>query len=58
MKIVSVSGGFDPIHSGHIEYIKSAKDYGEKLIVILNSDEWLKKKRVNFFYNLKKEKTF
>tara|TARA_B100000242_G_scaffold141199_1_gene100359 strand:+ start:6076 stop:6861 length:786 start_codon:yes stop_codon:yes gene_type:complete len=56
MKIVSVSGGFDPIHSGHIEYIKSAKDYGEKLIVILNSDEWLKKKKGKFFLQFKERK--
>ena len=45
MKIVVVSGGFDPIHSGHIEYLKSAKEYGDKLIVALNSDTWLKKKK-------------
>ena len=31
MKIIVVSGGFDPIHSGHIEYLKSAKGYGNKL---------------------------
>ena len=45
MNIVVVSGGFDPIHSGHIEYLKSAKEYGDKLIVALNSDNWLKKKK-------------
>ena len=33
MKVVVVSGGFDPIHSGHIAYFKSAKKLGEKLIV-------------------------
>ena len=31
MKIAVVSGGFDPIHSGHIEYLKSARNFGEKL---------------------------
>ena len=41
MNIVVVSGGFDPIHSGHISYMKSAKDIGDHLIVALNSDEWL-----------------
>ena len=45
MKIIVVSGGFDPIHSGHIEYLKSAKEYGDKLIVALNSDAWLEKKK-------------
>ena len=49
MKIIVVSGGFDPIHSGHIEYISSAKTYGEKLIVALNSDNWLIKKKGKFF---------
>ena len=41
MKISVVSGGFDPIHSGHISYLKAAKEIGDYLIVALNSDEWL-----------------
>ena len=45
MKIIVVSGGFDPIHSGHIAYFKSAREIGDKLIVALNSDEWLIKER-------------
>ena len=45
MKISVVSGGFDPLHSGHISYLKSAKKYGDYLIVLLNSDIWLSKKR-------------
>ena len=45
MNIIVVSGGFDPIHSGHIEYLKGAKEYGDKLIVALNSDGWLEKKK-------------
>jgi len=49
MRIVVVSGGFDPIHSGHIAYFKSAKSHGNKLIVALNSDAWLEKKKGKFF---------
>jgi len=49
MKIIVVSGGFDPIHSGHIQYLKSAKELGNKLIVALNSDVWLEKKKGKFF---------
>ena len=41
MKVVVVSGGFDPLHSGHIDYLEGAKQLGDKLIVALNSDEWL-----------------
>lgn len=43
-KIVCISGGFDPIHLGHARLIKEAATYGN-LIVILNSDEWLKRKK-------------
>ncbi|MEK9780874.1 MAG: adenylyltransferase/cytidyltransferase family protein, partial [Gammaproteobacteria bacterium] len=49
MKIVLVSGGFDPIHSGHISYFTSAKEYGDILVVALNSDDWLIKKKRKFF---------
>ena len=49
MKIVVVSGGFDPIHSGHIEYFKEAKLLGDKLIVAVNSDQWLINKKSKFF---------
>lgn len=45
MKIVLVTGGFDPLHSGHIEYFKAARELGDKLIVGLNSDEWLARKK-------------
>lgn len=44
-KVVLVTGGFDPIHSGHIEYFKSAKSLGDKLVVGLNSDSWLARKK-------------
>ena len=43
-KLVLISGGFDPIHSGHINLINEASKHGE-VIVLLNSDEWLIKKK-------------
>ena len=42
--IILVSGGFDPIHSGHIKLIQDASNYGD-VIVLLNSDEWLREKK-------------
>ena len=42
--IILVSGGFDPIHSGHIKLINDANKYGD-VIVLLNSDEWLRNKK-------------
>ncbi len=48
MKISVVSGGFDPLHSGHISYIEDAKKIGDYLIVALNSDDWLLKKKGRF----------
>ncbi len=44
-KIIAVSGGFDPIHIGHIEMFQRAKALGDKLVVILNNDNWIKKKK-------------
>jgi len=44
-KIVLVTGGFDPLHSGHIEYFKSAKKLGDLLVVGINSDSWLSRKK-------------
>jgi len=47
--VVAVSGGFDPLHPGHVRMFKEAKALGDKLVVILNNDNWLvKKKRFNF----------
>ena len=48
-RIVIVSGGFDPIHSGHIAYLNAAKALGGKLIVGLNSDDWLVRKKRKAF---------
>lgn len=49
MKIVLVTGGFDPIHSGHIAYFKAARELGDKLIVGVNSDAWLERKKGRAF---------
>lgn len=45
MNVVLVTGGFDPLHSGHIEYFKEAKKLGDKLVVGVNTDAWLKRKK-------------
>ena len=55
--IVLVTGGFDPIHSGHISYLKEASKLGSKLIVGLNSDEWLVRKKGNYFLPFKERAT-
>ncbi len=49
MKIAVISGGFDPIHSGHITYINEAAKHGERLFILLNSDNWLINKKQRFF---------
>ncbi len=48
-KVVVITGGFDPIHRGHIDYIKAAKELGNILIVGVNSDEWLVRKKGRSF---------
>lgn len=45
MKTVAVSGGFDPIHVGHLRMFQKAREHGDRLVVILNNDNWLKKKK-------------
>jgi cytidyltransferase-like protein len=49
MKIVLVTGGFDPLHSGHIEYFNAARELGDKLVVGINSDAWLERKKGRAF---------
>jgi|TARA_B100000073_G_scaffold182053_1_gene150549 D-beta-D-heptose 7-phosphate kinase/D-beta-D-heptose 1-phosphate adenosyltransferase len=48
-KVSLVTGGFDPIHSGHIRYFERAKDYSDYLVVGLNGDPWLKRKKGQYF---------
>jgi cytidyltransferase-like protein len=43
--VVAVSGGFDPIHIGHVRLFEQAKKLGDELVVILNNDNWLLKKK-------------
>ena len=47
--VVAVSGGFDPIHIGHIRMFERAKALGDKLVVILNNDNWLVAKKQHIF---------
>ena len=48
-KIIVISGGFDPLHSGHIEYLRAARALGNELMVGLNSDAWLVRKKGKAF---------
>ncbi|OHA01878.1 MAG: hypothetical protein A3I44_05970 [Candidatus Sungbacteria bacterium RIFCSPLOWO2_02_FULL_51_17] len=43
--VVAVSGGFDPLHVGHVRLIQEAARLGDELVVIVNNDNWLKKKK-------------
>jgi len=45
MITVAISGGFDPVHKGHIKHIQEARKLGDKLVVLLNNDNWLLKKK-------------
>lgn len=49
MRIAVVSGGFDPIHSGHLAYLEAASNLGDQLFVLLNSDAWLQNKKQKEF---------
>ena len=53
--IVVVSGGFDPVHSGHIAMINDAARFGH-VVVLLNSDEWLTRKKGKPFMNYSERK--
>lgn len=45
MRIVAVSGGFDPVHIGHVRMIQEGRALGDRLVVILNNDNWLMRKK-------------
>jgi D-beta-D-heptose 7-phosphate kinase/D-beta-D-heptose 1-phosphate adenosyltransferase len=44
-RIVVATGGFDPVHSGHISYLSAARQLGDYLMVGINSDAWLQRKK-------------
>ena len=48
-KLVMVSGGFDPVHVGHLQMFDEAKSLGDELLVVLNCDAWLIRKKGKFF---------
>ncbi len=52
-KIVLVTGGFDPLHSGHVAYFEAARELGDELWVGLNSDAWLARKKERSFMPVK-----
>ncbi|MAV94590.1 MAG: hypothetical protein CMA31_02750 [Euryarchaeota archaeon] len=57
MTIVLVTGGFDPLHSGHIAYFEAAKKLGDELWVGINSDAWLIRKKGRAFMPFKERAT-
>ena len=56
MKVVVVSGYFDPLHKGHIEYFRLARKLGDRLIVILNNDKQAELKKGGSFLPLEDRK--
>ena len=54
--VVAVSGGFDPVHIGHVRMFEEAKAHGDELVVILNNDNWLRKKKGYVFMDEKERK--
>jgi D-beta-D-heptose 7-phosphate kinase/D-beta-D-heptose 1-phosphate adenosyltransferase len=50
-RVVLVTGGFDPLHSGHLAYFRAAKALGDTLVAGINSDSWLKRKKGRSFYS-------
>ena len=57
MTTVAISGGFDPLHIGHIKLMKGARALGDRLVVILNNDNWLMKKKGFVFMPENERKT-
>jgi cytidyltransferase-like protein len=56
-KVILLSGGFDPVHKGHIECINKAKELADEVWIGLNNDNWLRRKKGKSFMN-EKERAF
>ena len=57
MKVVLATGGFDPLHSGHIAYFEEAKKLGDMLVIGVNSNEWLTRKKGQPFMDINERVT-
>lgn len=55
-KVVMVSGGFDPLHIGHVRYMQSARALGDELVVVVNNNNWFALKGKNVFMHDKERK--
>ena len=51
MRVVLISGYFNPLHTGHLDYIKAASELGDKLVVIVNNDKQVELKGSKPFMN-------
>ena len=54
--IIVLSGGFDPVHKGHLRMFREASNLGHQVIIGLNSDEWLTRKKGKPFMNFEERK--
>src|SRR3989338_4728464 len=54
-KVVMVSGGFDPVHIGHVRMFEEAKKLGDELVVYINNDHWLRRKK-GYVFMLEQER--
>ena len=48
-KVILISGGFDPVHKGHIQCIQNAREFADEVWIGLNNDSWLRNKKGKSF---------